>query len=281
MNRRGFLAAGAAALALPARAAVPSRVLCLGGSLTEIVFALGQGGRMIARDTTSAYPPEALALPDVGYLRQLSPEGVLSVGPDLILAEHDAGPVEVVEMLRKGGVPWITVPDGFGPDGVLEKIAIVGAALGAGAEAAALAEAVRRSLAEVAARVAAVPEAGRRRVLFVLSVQGGRIMAGGTHTAADGIIGLAGGINVASDFEGYKPMTDEAVLTSAPDMILMMDRGGDHAVLDADLWAMPAIAPTPAATARRVLRMDGLYLLGFGPRTGQAALDLHAALYAA
>ena len=86
-------------------------------------------------------------------------------------------------------------------------------------------------------------------------------------------------MNVAEAFDGYKPMTDEAVLSAAPDLILMMDRGGDHAILNAELWAMPAIAPTPAAAARRVVRMDGLYLLGFGPRTGQAALDLHAALY--
>ena len=113
MNRRGFLATGAACAALPARAATPSRVLCLGGALTEIVFGLGLGARLIARDTTSTYPPEALALPDVGYLRALSPEGVLSVGPDLILAEHDAGPAEVVEVLRKSGVPWIEVPDGL------------------------------------------------------------------------------------------------------------------------------------------------------------------------
>jgi iron complex transport system substrate-binding protein len=281
MNRRGFLAAGAAALALPAGAATASRVLCHGGALTEIVFALGLGHRMIARDTTSSYPPAALALPDVGYLRQLSPEGVLSVGPDLILAEHDAGPVEVVEMLRRAGVPWISVPDGFGPEGVLAKIAVVGRALEAEAAAEALAADSRRTLDKAARRAAAVPEAGRRGVLFILSVQGGRIMAGGADTAADGIIRLAGGRNAAAGIEGYKPMTDEAVLTAAPDLVMMMDRGGDHAILDAELWAMPALATSPAAAREGILRMDGLYLLGFGPRTGQAALDLNAALYAA
>lgn len=279
MNRRGFLACGAALIALPARAAVAERVLCLGGSITEIVFALGAGGRVIARDTTSSYPPEVEALPDVGYLRTLSPEGVLSVAPDLILAEHDAGPVEVVEMLRASGVNWITVPDGFGAQGVTDKISIVGKALGLEPQAEALTGQVRAELDAAEAAAGQVPEAERKRVLFVLSVQGGRIMAGGSGTAAEGIIRLAGGVNAIEGFSGYKPVTDEAVMTAAPDLILMMDRGGDHAAADADLFAMPALRTTPAAAARSVVRMDGLMLLGFGPRTGQAALALHEKLY--
>ena len=107
-------------------------------------------------------------------------------------------------------------------------------------------------------------------------------MASGTGTAADGIIAMAGGVNAVSAFEGYKQMTDEAVAAAAPDVILMMDRsgsGGDHDSSDAELFAMPAIATTPAAEAGAVVRMDGLTLLGFGPRTAEAVTALSGALH--
>ena len=79
-------------------------------------------------------------------------------------------------------------------------------------------------------------------------------------------------------FQGYKQVTDEAVIAAAPDAILMMDRGGDHGLADDALFAMPAIATTPAAATRSVVRMDGLHLLGFGPRTASAVTELAEAL---
>ena len=118
-----------------------------------------------------------------------------------------------------------------------------------------------------------------KRVLFVLSMQGGRVMASGTGTAAASIIELAGGVNAVTEFEGYKPMTDEAVSRAEPDVILMMDRGGDHAIANEVLFGMPAFQPTPAAETGAIVRMDGLYLLGFGPRTAKAVTDLSQHLY--
>ena len=104
-------------------------------------------------------------------------------------------------------------------------------------------------------------------------------MAGGEGTEAEGIIRLAGGINAATGFKGYKPMTDEAVLAAQPDVILMMDREGDLSISDADVLAQPALSQTPAAASGAIVRMDGMLLLGFGPRTPDAATALHAALY--
>ena len=122
-----------------------------------------------------------------------------------------------------------------------------------------------------------VPE--RKRVLFILSMQGGKILASGSDSAADGIITMAGGINAIDGFSGYKQLSDEAAILAKPDVILMMDRGGDHSMADADLFAHPAIAPTPAGQAKKLVRMDGGYLLGFGPRTAGAIRDLAVALY--
>lgn len=271
-------ALAAALLAAPALAAPPERVVSLGGAVTEIVVALGAQDRLVARDSTSEFPPSVTALPDVGYVRALSPEGVLALGPDLILAEATAGPPEAIEVLRAAGGEFITLPGEASPEGVLEKIAVVGHALGREAAAAELASSFRARMA--AAERAAAEVAQRKRVLFVLAIQGGRVMAGGEGSSADAILRLAGAENAAAGFTGYKQMTDEAVLEAAPDVIVMMDREGDLAVTDADVQAHPALGATPAARAGAVIRMDGMLLLGFGPRTPEAVEALHAALYA-
>jgi iron complex transport system substrate-binding protein len=106
-------------------------------------------------------------------------------------------------------------------------------------------------------------------------------MAGGEGSSAEGIIELAGGVNAASGFDGYKQMTDEAVIAASPDLILMMDREGDLAISTEDVQAHPALGLTPAGQSGNIVRMNGMLLLGFGPRTPQAANALYEALYGA
>jgi iron complex transport system substrate-binding protein len=253
-------------------------VLSIGGSVTEIVVALGQEHRLRARDATSSHPPSVTDLPDVGYMRALSPEGVLSVGPSLILSEEGAGPPEALDVIRAADIAFVEVPEAYSAEGIVQKVRIVGEALDVPTRADALAETLEADLAAALARAEARADAPKR-VMFVMSTQGGRIMASGTGTAADAIIRMAGGVNAVTGFEGYKQISDEAVGRAAPDVILMMDRGGDHGAGDDELFAMPPIRLTPAARNRSVVRMDGLLMLGFGPRTAQAVDRLSAALY--
>ncbi|AKS46352.1 iron complex transport system substrate-binding protein [Octadecabacter temperatus] len=269
-----ILASALAFTALSTTAFADERVLSIGGSITEIVYALGEEDRLIARDTTSSFPAVVEELPDVGYMRALSPEGVLSVDPTLIIAEAGSGPLETIEVLEGANIPFITIPDGFDRPAVATKIQAVAQALG-------VPEKGEELAAEIDAQLAALETSvdAPARVMFILSTQGGRIMASGTNTAADGIIALAGGTNAVTGFEGYNPLTDEAVTLAAPDVIVMMAREGDHNTADADLWAHPAISTTPAAQTQSIVRMNGLLLLGFGPRTPEAAQALHSALY--
>lgn len=253
------------------------RVLSIGGSVTEIVYALGEQNRLVARDTTSSYPAEAENLPNVGYMRALAPEGVLSVNPDLIIAEAGSGPQETIDVLEEAQIEFITIPDGYSAAAVTAKIMAVADALDVSEKGRALADEIEAAI--ISASEAAARE-NRKRVMFVLSTRGGRIMASGANTAADGIINLAGGINAVEGFEGYKPLTDEAVIAAAPDVILMMARGGNHSADNAELFAMPSMAGTPAADAQSVIRLNGLLLLGFGPRTAEAVATLNAKLYA-
>lgn len=254
-----------------------SRVVAIGGSVTEIVYALGQQDRLVARDSTSVYPPEALKLPDVGYIRQLSPEGVLSVNPTGILALQGSGPREAVDVLKKTSVAYVEIPERFDHQGIVNKVRAVGKALGQEAKAEELARDVDAKLTAAQAATARIAE--RKRVLFVLSMQDGKFQAAGGNTAADGMIQLAGAVNAIDGFTGYKQVSDEAIIEAKPDVVLVMDRGGGHGISADQLFAYPAIASTPAGAARKLIRMDGTYLLGFGPRTANAIHDLAVSLY--
>lgn len=271
----------ATALALlPLSAAAQDRVLSVGGSVTEIVFALGQEGRLVGRDTTSTYPAAAEALPDVGYLRALSPEGVLSVSPDLILMEAGAGPAETLATLEGAGVKIVTIPAANSPESVVAKVQAVAGALGQEAKGAELAARIEAETAKALAQVAAQP-GPKPRVLFVLGNSGGRLTGAGSDTSAAAIIALAGGVNAIEGFAGYKALTDEAVAAAAPDVILAMQSSEGPGFPDDDpLLAHAALAATPAGQAKRLIRMPGMFLLGFGPRTPEAIVALNTALYA-
>ncbi|WP_186418563.1 ABC transporter substrate-binding protein [Bosea sp. CS1GBMeth4] len=265
-------------LVATARAQGAERIVAAGGVVTEVLYALGRQDRIVAVDTTSQWPPEALRdKPNVGYLRALSAEGVLSLKPSQVVAVEGAGPPDALALIKEAGTPITMIPEALTPEAVVAKIAAIGKAAGAAEPAQRLAATVKGRFDELERLRAGLP--GHKRVLFVLSLQNGRTMVGGRNTTADAIIALAGGVNAASAVEGFKPMTDEAIITAAPDVVLMMRHSSAHNAGPDELFAMPAFSQTPAAKRGALIRMDGLYLLGFGPRTPNAARDLMAELY--
>lgn len=250
-----------------------ARVVSVGGAVSEIIHALGLAGRVIAVDSTSRYPQEVASKPDVGYMRQLAAEPILALAPTLVLAEEDSGPPATLDQLREAGVPVVLVPDDPSSQGVLDKIALVAAALDAPERGRALAARFGKEIDAVSAAVARV--AVRPRVLFLLTVGGGGTpLAAGRNTSAGGIIELAGGVNAVDAFEGFKPLSSEAVVVAAPDVILVTDRSLELLGGTEGLLRVTEVALTPAGRRRRIVAMDGLLLLGFGPRTAAAAMEL-------
>jgi iron complex transport system substrate-binding protein len=254
-----------------------SRIVSIGGAITEILYALGAHDRIIAVDSTSFHPPQALRdKPNVGYMRALSPEGVLGLNPSLILATEGAGPQETIAVLRTAAIPFVLVPDRFTGAGILEKIRIVATAAGIAARGECLAKAVAADLAALARIRTQI--AKPLRATFLLSFVNDKAMVAGRDTAAAGIIKLAGAVNAIAAYEGYKPINDEAIIAAQPEFVLAMQR--DSHPLDArTVFAHPGFALTPAATRQSFVAMGGLYLLGFGPRTARAARDLATTFY--
>lgn len=254
-----------------------SRIISIGGAITEILYAMGLENRIIGVDVTSLYPPHAMKeKPNVGYMRQLSPEGVLGLGPTLVLANDGSGPKEAVSVLEAASVPFVRIPDHFTGEGIVERIRMVAAATGMPAQGECLAKDVEAGLSRLAVLRKGIEKP--RRVIFILSFTNGKPMVAGRGTAADGIIKMAGAENVFSDFEGYKMVSDEAIASSQANAILGMKRSNFDMTPD-EIFKYPAFGLTPAAKSRNYISMDGLYMLGFGPRTAQAASDLAHKLY--
>ena len=204
-----------------------SRIASVGGSVTEIVYALGEEGKLVARDSTSVYPEAAMKLPDVGYMRQLSPEGVLSVNPSGLIVLEGSGPQGNDRRSQEGkraADRWCPKPSTMPASS--KKSASSDERSARTPRRRSLPQQVDADLAAAERLTAGMPE--KKRVLFILSMQGGKILAAGSHTAADGIIQLAGAVNAVEGFSGYKQLSDEAAIMAKPDIILMMDRFGGH-----------------------------------------------------
>lgn len=261
------------ALVLTGRAE-PQRIITAGAAVTEIACALGLGPRIVAVDTSGRHLGETRDKPDIGYVRTLGAEGILSQNPDLVLVSGEAGPPGVLEQIRAAGIPVTVVPDDHSLDSIDDKIRMVAEATGRTADAAALIARVEAEAASLRDHVAG--RDGRPRVVFLLARHGGNLMAAGTETAAHAMIEVVGGRNAADFFSGYKPLTPEFFATSAPDYIIVSESvGGDDAQL---LAGLPGLSGSSAARRPEVIRVDDSAFLGFGPRTPAAATAVAASL---
>ncbi len=291
-RRQWLLRAGAAGVAAAggsamAQSSAPSarRIVSIGGALTETLYELGAQGDLVGVDTTSLYPEVARTLPSVGYARSLSAEGVLSLRPTLIVASEEAGPPAVLRQLEAARVPLVVLDGDHRFEGVLARTQRLAELSGRPDAGGVLTGQLQHEWHATREQVTRLAPTGKNalRVLFVLSHSIGQARVAGRDTGADAMIRYASGINALGDakdgFTGYKPLTPEASILAAPDVILVTDQGLAAAGGIDGLLRLPGLAQTPAGRARRVVSIDVLLLLGFGPRLPRATLALAQALY--
>lgn len=277
-----FAAADAGAASKPPAAA---RVVTLGGAITETVIALGAGSSIVAVDDSSASIEEVRSLRKVGYYRSLSAEGILSLQPTLVIGTSETGPPSTVEQLRQAGTRLILTTGDATAEGAKERIRAVATALGREVAGATLVEELEREIEAVARAGSEGPKPNpnpnpnpKPKVLFLFAPEKNVLSAAGEKTAAAEMLRLVGATNAVRGYDGYKPLSAEAAIVAAPDVILVTSStlarlGGVEGVL-----ALPGLATTPAGAAKRVVDMDDLFLLGFGPHTGAAARTLREKL---
>ncbi len=251
------------------------RIITLGGPVTEIAFALGAGDRIVAVDQSSLYPEAARELPQVGYVGAIGTEGVLSLNPSLIIATTRLGPPAAASQLENSGIPLVLVPNPNDLESLRRAIDQIAGALR-------LEDEADRLWARISAKLRPLEalggSTGAPRVAFIMG-NNGLPLAAGKDTQAAGMIGIAGGQNVFSGYNGYKPVSEEAILTVAPDIILIASHqpseGDDPLERLRDL-GLTTVARTSAG---RVHLIDLSTFLSFGPRTGDAASELARLFY--
>ncbi|MGT2475154.1 heme/hemin ABC transporter substrate-binding protein [Paraburkholderia terrae] len=274
-----------ASFARPARSAETNRVgssaqrvIVVGGAIAEVVYALGKAQTLVATDTTCTFPSQALALPKVGYQRTLSAEGLLSFQPTLILASAEAGPSSALDQASRMGVRIVSFDESHDVASVRNKIQGTARALDAAAAGQALLERFDSQWTQTVQRIA---RAQRKplRVLFLLNPGGNQPMVAGQHTAADAMLTYAGATNAIQDFAGYRALSPEALAACQPDVVLTTDDTLQASGGKQNLLAGAGFQLTPAGRNGRIVSLDTLFLLGFGPRLPDAVAELHRRLF--
>ncbi|MEM7803064.1 MAG: ABC transporter substrate-binding protein, partial [Chloroflexota bacterium] len=249
-----------------------SVIVAVHGPLTEIVFALGMGDRVVGTDISSTYPPEVTSLPQVGYVRNLSAEPILALEPTLILATESVNPPQVVDQLEASGV---TVVQFAAPDTVeasIQLIRDVSAALGVEERGEALISKMETDLDNAATLLEQVNTTPRVMLIYARGIE--TVAVAGTGTSVDVVFELAGMSNAVTQWEGYQPLTAEGAITLAPDAFLMFESGLRSIGGPEGLMRVPGLSDTPAGINRNIHSMDGLLLTGLGPRIGEAVIEL-------
>jgi iron complex transport system substrate-binding protein len=256
--------------------AAGDKIVTLGGGVTEIVYALGAGDRIVAVDLTSTYPAAARGKPNVGYYRRLSAEGVLALAPTAIVAADGAGPKETMDVLASAAVPLVSLAEVRHSGDVVTRIRAVAEAIGEQERGAALADAISADLATLAEDISHIKK--RRRTLILLGPSnGGPLTAAGSQSTGALALELVGGDNVASSMTGWKPLVDEAALALDPEAVIVMATGAPVSV--EAVSRHPALVGSAAVRDNRVVVADALGLVGFGPRVAQVAQGVAKQIY--
>lgn len=256
-----------------------SRIVSLNGDITEILFELGLGANVAAIDVTTTYPEEALDLPVVGFGQGLAPEAVLAFGPTLVLGDGQVGPPETIQQLRDAGVPVVIIETQTTLDGVTTKINQVAEIVDEAEAGAALAE---RVSAEIAAAQAAVPaDVEPRKVAYLYARGPQTILLFGAGMPTQAMIEGAGAIDAgaSSGVFGPAPLTPEALIAAAPEILVLPEAGFGALGGPEALLAIPGVAETPAGADGSFLVYDEAFFFNLGPRTGQALEQLIKDLY--
>ena len=255
------------------------RIVVAGGSVAEILYFIDADKKIVATDVTSTFPDEAQNHPSIGYVRNLSAEGILSMNPSLILGEDDMGPPNVITQLIDVEVDIRTIPEEKSVDGILDKIYCIASILDMKSEAE---EKINKTLMPdiIALENIYIKNSKRlKRVMFILSMQANRIIVAGAGTTGDGYINLTGSKNIFGDLEGWKSVSQEAIVKENPDYIIMSQRDLHNTETIKNVKENPIFKNIKAGEEGNFIFDDAMAMLGFGPRTIRSALQSALIIY--
>ena len=252
-----------------------SRIVPLSGDIAEIIFDLGLQKNVVGVDASATYPAHAWdGLPQIGFERNLSAEGILALQPTVVIGKSTAGPAAVLDQVRAAGVPVVIINDPQDLTSPVVKIRSVAAALGLGSAGETLADRTQAAIDHEIARADAATSP-KPTVMF-LYIRTGIQLIGGAGSVADSVIAAAGGIDggTKAGVNGFMPVSAELIAAAAPDYIIVPSSGLASIGGMDELLKIPGIAQSPAALNGHIIAIDDEVLLGFTPRTNETIRDL-------
>ena len=250
-----------------------SKIVVAGGSITEIVYFLGMEDKLVGVDITSNFPKEAKKLKSIGYLRNLSIEGILSLSPGLVLAEEDIGPPIIVNQLRKTSIDLRIIKEKNNLNGIRNKIMCISKILNTSLD-------ENEDFIELENKLHMVRKLKKinsekiKKILLILMMRGASPVVAGKNTSGQGFIDMIGHENSMNDLNGWKPVSSEEIIKKNPDYIIITKRAFKNFSSLDQFLSIPGISSTLAAKKKNIIVKDGMSMLGFGPRTINVALDI-------
>ncbi len=252
------------------------RIVIAGGSLTEIVFALGAGDEVVGVDKTSSYPEKVKQLPQIGYWKLLNIEGVLSLKPTLFITLNDVEPDNVIEKVSESKVDVLALQRVPGTIELLyENIGKIASKLNKQKEGELLINRIKTNLADIQTKIATHPQ--KTKVLSLMSM-GGTNSVAGKNTTIDALIAIAGGENLAKH-NSFKSYTAESIIAINPEVIILNKYSIDQLGGLDKINTIPGITETSAFKNNRITIIDDSYLFGIGPRVDEATKLLFQSFY--
>ncbi|MAQ87864.1 MAG: hypothetical protein CMG23_06740 [Candidatus Marinimicrobia bacterium] len=256
-----------------------SGIVVAGGSITEILYFLNEEDRILGIDVTSNFPKQTKKLPSIGYVRNLSTEGILSLNPKLILGENDMGPPLVLDQINEVGVDLRIIPEEQTAMGIIDKISCIASIIGSQDRAQEKIKGELMPIVKDLERFQGDKIFEKKRVMLILSMQGTSPIVAGLGTSGDGFIKMTGAINVFESFKGWKPVSEEAIIESDPDYFIIPSRDMHKNSDVKSLTSNPIFKNTKAGSKENFIFEDSMAMLGFGPRTIITALKVAKKMY--
>ena len=245
------------------------RIVSLNGTITEIICATGHEENIVGTDITSTYPEEINRVPKIGHVQNIQAEGIISLNPTIVFAKENELKPQLLKQIKAANIEIALFKQEYTVEGTRQLIKQITNKLFASKKGEILIENLDKKIAKIQ------PLSTKPKILFIYARGVGTLMVAGKNTQMESMIELVGGKNSATKFNDFKPLTPESLVASNPDIILLFSTGLESLDGEMGLKNIPGLSETNAGKNKAFIAMDGQYLAGFGPRLGEAALELN------
>ena len=249
------------------------RIVCVSKQLNEIIYAVGGDTALVGIDISSTYPPETKNKTTVGYHRALSGEGIISLNPTVVWHDGNIAPQQVIDQIKKVGIPMREFHGGSTIDSTKILIMQVAKEFHNEQKGKELCDKLDSDMAKLDSARKSYKD--KPRVLIIHFGQAAnKYFVMSNKGIPNQMLEWAGAINATDTSQKWRDLSPEVIAMAQPDVILATDFGYDLQGSLEKFKQLPGISLSPAAKNNRIYRIEEHDLVYLGPRTGENVLEI-------